>query len=304
MRAIVVGIDGAIGRALTTALQQRRITVYGTTRHAGAMTAGLTVLDLADPASAHIALPDAEVAFFCAAMARFDDCRRHPDLAHMVNSTVPVALARRLAAAGLRVILLSTSAVFDWRLPHSLGSRPPCPLTAYGRTKAEAEAGFLSLGDAAAVVRFAKVLAPESTLFNGWIDALREGRQIRAFTDSRMAPVPLTDAVAALLAVAEAGQGGIYQLSSTHDIDYFEAARHLARRLGRGTRLVSEASARESGISPEEITAFSSLDSSRLAALTGRPPPDPFAAIDQTFGRVLALSSTNAEPHERLPSRA
>jgi dTDP-4-dehydrorhamnose reductase len=287
MRTIVIGIDSTIGRSLATALRQRQISVYGTTRRAPAIAAGLATLDLADPASLDVALPDADVAFFCAAMTRFDDCRRNPELARMVNSTVPVALACRLVAAGVRVILLSTSAVFDWRLAQSLESRPPCPLTVYGCTKAEAEAGFLSLGHAAAVVRFAKVLSSESTLFNSWIDALRERRQIRAFTDARMAPVPLTDAVAALVVVAEAGKGGIYQLSSTHDINYFEAARYLARRLGRETQLVSKASARKNGISPEEITTFSSLECSRLAQLTGRPPPDPFAAINQTFGSVL-----------------
>lgn len=288
MKAIVVGADGGIGRALISALRCRGDTTWGTSRRSAAAENGLLALDLAEQPASAVQLPDADVAFFCAAITSFAECRRDPELARAVNVTGPSALARRLAAAGMHVVLLSTSAVFDWRVPLVAASRPTCAASVYGKLKAQAEAEFLGLGTAASVLRFAKVLTPDLKLFTGWIEALDHAQSVRAFSDLRMAPIALTDAVAALLAVADDRRGGIYQLSSATDISYLEAARYLAQGLGCNPGLVVEGLASEVGIPQEEITYFSSLDSSRLVELTGRAPPDPFAAIDTVFAPAIA----------------
>jgi dTDP-4-dehydrorhamnose reductase len=284
MKALVVGADSAIGRGLMSALVRRGDSVIGTSRRSDATARGFLALDLAERNAPAALLPKADVVFFCAAMTGFRACRENPDLARAVNATAPVALARRLVGAGSRVVLLSTSAVFDWSTPLVPPGRKTCATSVYGRTKAEAEAGFLSFGRSASVIRFAKVLEPGAKLFLDWIDALRGGRHARAFSDLRMAPVSLDDALAALLAVADDPEGGIYQYSGAVDISYLDAARHLARRLGRDTSLVVEGFAREAGIPPEEITYFSSLDSGRVADLLGRAVPDPFKVIDAVFG--------------------
>jgi dTDP-4-dehydrorhamnose reductase len=304
MKAIVVGADGGIGRALINTLRQRGDIVWGTSRRSDATTNDLLPLDLADRAASAISLPVADVAFFCAAITSFAECRRDPVLARAVNVANPSALARRLAAAGMHVVLLSTSAVFDWRVPLVPASRPTCAVSVYGKLKAEAEAEFLDIGRAASVVRFAKVLTPDLKLFTGWIEALDHEQPVRAFTDLRMAPIALSDAVTALLAVAEDARGGIYQLSSATDISYLDAARHLAGGLGRSPDLVAEGHASEVGIPQEEITNFSSLDSSRLAKLTGRAAPDPFAAIDAVFGpAIVACCAKRDNSHDRFLSR-
>jgi dTDP-4-dehydrorhamnose reductase len=124
-------------------------------------------------------------------------------------------------------------------------------------------------------------LTPDSPLLRDWATALDRGDSIDAFSDHHFAPIPLELAVQALAALADDREGGIYQLSATRDISYLEAARVLARRLGRSTELVNARSARSFGIHPSEITNYSSLDSARLADLAGIVPPDPIDVIEQ-----------------------
>jgi dTDP-4-dehydrorhamnose reductase len=293
MRSIVIGADGIVGGALLQALKRRGEIAYGTTRRSTRVTEFKLVLDLAASNVDEVLLPDADIAYFCAAITSFSECRNNPSLAHKVNVTGPVSLAGRLVAAGTRVVLLSTSAVFDWRLPHVPAAYPPCPITVYGELKAEAEKGFDALGTRASIVRFTKLLTPNLKLMTGWIETLSHNKPVIAFSDLHMAPVSIDDAIAALLAVADDCGGGIYQVSGATDISYFEAARYLAVRLGANPKLVIEKRAIDAGIPPEEIICVSSLDTSRLTDMTGWVPPDPYAVIDAVYGS--SIDSTRAQ---------
>lgn len=288
MKAIVVGIDGLLGRALGEAIRASGGEVHGTSRRQDASANGVQHLDLADPHAGEAAMPPADVAFFCAAMARFADCRANPTIARQINVLTPAALAQRLAAQGTRVVLLSTSAVYDGRAARVPSDIPPCPITDYGRLKAEAEAQFFALGPVASIVRLTKVLEPQQALFVRWIDALMCGEPVTAFTDLGLAPVSLASAIRTLLVASADPQGGIYQASANGDISYADAARHIAQRLGVDLARVTARRGAEAGIPAEQLTLLSSLDASRLAALTGEPAPDPYAVIDDVFAPTIA----------------
>lgn len=280
---LIIGINSAIGQAFAKALVERGDIVHGTTRREPAISSYPSVfLDLAAPDAMRTALPAADVAVFCAAMARFADCRAEPGRAHHVNVEAPVALARRLLDRGTRVVLLSTGAVFDGRRPRRHADEPTCPTSAYGRLKVEAEAQFLALGSAASVLRLSKVLTPQLPLFSGWLSAFSQNQRVQAFTDLHFCPLPMADVVGALLALISDG-GGIYQASGSDDIAYSEAARHLARRNGADPRLVDPRCAADHGIPSEEILRYTSLDTCRLSALTGFNPPSPFAVLNSVF---------------------
>lgn len=287
MNSFIIGGDSTIGSALADALASRGDTVYATTRRAIAASENAVHLDLATSDPDAIALPTADIAYFCAAITGFSACRANKVLARQVNVTAPTLIARRLVAAGTKVVLLSTSAVFDWRVPLVQATRPLCPVTIYGMLKAEAEAAFSPLGTAASILRVSKVLTPADGLMNGWIDELSQKRSVTAYSDHHMAPVTLDDAVSALLAISGNSEGGVFQVSGASDISYNDAARHLASRLGADPHLCIETRATESGVPPEEIICYSSMDTSRIAALTGWKAPDPYSVIDQVFRAAI-----------------
>jgi len=290
---IVIGGDSTIGSGLVRALMRRGDVVHSTTRRRILASDERLHIDLADPDVSAARLPEAEVAFFAASINGFAKARANQALARQVNVVGSASLASQLIRRGTHVVLLSSTAVFDFSEPLILADRPVSPKTVYGGIKAEAEAEFLKLGPAASVVRLTKVLTADMPVFTNWLDGLSHGQHVVAFSDLCFAPIALSDAVAALLAVADDKGGGIYQFSASTDISYAVAARHLAAKIGADPALVHEAKAVESGVPEEEIPKHTSLDMRRLALIMGRGPPDPYDAIGTVFRDVIVDARSN-----------
>jgi dTDP-4-dehydrorhamnose reductase len=286
LRILIVGSDGTIGAALSLALRAKGHAVIGTTRRqANAKLPGAIFLDLS--ADGSVSLPDVDVAVICAALARFEDCRKHPELAQRVNVDRPIEIAGQVLGRGGRVLLLSTSAVFDCLTPHRLAEDPRAPRSAYGRLKAETESRLLEVGRGASVLRLTKVVRPNAGILVDWIDSLKKGRAVTAFDDHRFCPLPLDAVVEALVAVVESGKDGLFQISGDDDISYADAARHLAAGLGLSENSVSTAGASSGGIASDEMTPYTSLDTRRLTAMTGFVPPTAIEVLESVYGRIL-----------------
>lgn len=290
MRILVIGSDSTIGAGLTAALLARGHSVVGTTRNSkNIKKPNVIFFDLASDDQP--ALPDAEAAVICAAMTRFEECHNQPDLAYRVNVEAPFAIANQLVPRGTNVLLLSTSAVFDCYEPLRKADSIPAPRSVYGRLKMEAESRLLEKGQGTAILRLTKVLSPEVGILTKWIDDLSIGKEIRAFDDHRFCPLPLCAAVDAIAAIIRSGEIGLFQLSGANDISYAEAGLHLASRLGRSSDKVVAISAAANGILINEITPYTSLDTSRLSGMTSFVPPCAFDVIDNVYGPALARAT-------------
>jgi dTDP-4-dehydrorhamnose reductase len=205
----------------------------------------------------------------------------------MTDVLTPAKIAARLAGAGVLTILLSTSAVRDCKEPGMSAERPRAPASLYGQFKAEAEEAVLKHGEFGAVVRLTKVLTPDMRLMGDWIATLRAGREIAAIRDLTIAPLTMRHVVGALIAIADARAGGIWQISGASDIAYDGIARYLAIKLGLSASLVRSITAAEKGLPAEDVTAYTSLDCARLRAAAGFVPPEPETVIDEVFGQRL-----------------
>jgi dTDP-4-dehydrorhamnose reductase len=223
-------------------------------------------------------------------MARFDECRQFPELAHRVNVEAPLDLARSLTLAGARLIFLSTSAVFDCRTPYVDEEERPAPRSVYGRLKAEAEAALLGVGPQVSVLRLTKVLKPNSGIVSDWIRKLGEGRAIRAFDDHRFCPLRVEDVVRAVLALIERGEDGVYHVSGAADLSFADVAVFLARQIGADVSQVEAVHGSGNGINDDDLTPFTSLATGRLSRLTGFVPPQPFDVLQDVYGGEIAAA--------------
>ena len=294
MRCLIIGVDGSFGGALSRSLQSLGHEVVATTRRRDHVGEHL-FLDLAAPLPV---LPQVDVAIICAAMARLDDCRRHPELAHRVNVAAPFELARTLTRAGARVILLSTSSVSGCLVPHVEENASPAPRGAYARLKAEAEARLLELGSRISVLRLTKVVKPNSGLLSEWIRHLGDGKPVRAFDDSRFCPLTAAHVVDAIAAVIQDGRGGVYHLSGAADVSYVEAVKFFAQRIGVATDLVEPVHGVDSGLPYEELTPFTSLATSRLSRLNGFVPPDALEVLQDVYAPEIAAARIALAAHQ------
>jgi len=297
-RALIIGADGVIGSALYEHLTRRGMTVFGTTRRKAKVDMGRSLyLDLNQPQTLFDKLPDVDVAIICAAMARFADCRAQPDLAHRVNVIAPAELAQRLVERGTFVVRLSSSAVFDCRTPRVHADQPTAPRSVYGRLQAEAEKALLAIGYRTSVLRLTKIITSDFPLIRNWIAILAAGGSIEAFEDHTLCPLPLAAAVDAATTVLEHREGGIFQVSGASDISYADLARYLVRRLGLSSDRVIPVRAVDRGVLADDVTAYTSMDTTRLTAINGFIPPDPLAIFADVFGQLFA------KPYETLEGR-
>jgi dTDP-4-dehydrorhamnose reductase len=294
LRCLIVGADGSFGGALSGELRARGHSVAVTTRRRDRATPeGAMFLDLAD---AIPRLPGADVAVICAAMARFEDCRRFPELAHRVNVLAPLELARTLTRAGTRVILLSTSAVFDCRKPHMGETEAPAPRSAYGRLKAEAETRLLDLGGLVSVLRLTKVVKPGVGILSQWIRLFGQGKTVQAFDDHSFCPLPVGAVVDAISILVDQGQSGIYHVSGAADISFAEAARYLAAQVGVPSVRVDAVHGNGNGIASEDLTPFTSLATERLSELSAFIPPNPQDVLQDVYSAEIHAARNMLAP--------
>lgn len=249
---LVVGGDGLIGKALVRALRAEAKEVYATSRRPEPRDANVVPLDLTrdpddlfrDRRIQEIASGGRLTAFVSAAITKIAECEQDPERTRRINVTNTVGLGKKLLEAGARVIFLSSNAVFSGGMPFPTETDAPSPNNNYGRQKAEAEQSLLrthaALPDAPPlmIVRLTKVVDRTAPLIAGWIDSLRAGLPIKAFADRRLSPVSLGHVVSSLIAVGKAGITGVYHVTGTDDLSYYEFARLLAFSLAADPDLV------------------------------------------------------------------
>ena len=286
--SLVIGADGMIGRSLADRLTEMGERVLTTTRRSEDISNQKIFLDLSNDVT-EVNLPDnISVVYLCAAVTGMDACRKNPSHSETVNVHNAVLLAEKLLAGNAFVIFLSTSSVYDGSIAYRKAESAPCPLTEYGRQKAETERQLLGLGDNVSVVRLTKVVESSMHLFGAWIQSLNEGKVVRPFSDMAVSPVPLHIVVNVLYRVAKYRLPGIIQVSGERDVTYAEIAFRIAQRMGVDNSLVQPVRSKESNIYVESVPSHTTLDTDRLRNEIEIETPDVMSTIDSVIDTLMA----------------
>ena len=287
---LVVGADGLIGRALADHLVSAGKQVIETTRRRDRATKKRVFLDISRDISRWSPPRDISVAYICAGVSSLEECRKYPIKSVIVNVNNTVELSKILVKRGIFVIFLSTNLVYNGSVPFRKADEPVCPLTEYGRLKANAERQLLSLGKSISVVRFTKVLGATIPLFEGWAKALKNDEAIHPFSDMVIAPVSIALAVDVLCRVGEVSLPGVLQVSGNKDITYKQVAMHIAEHIGCKSSLVQAIKFVEAYPDAEAAPTYTTLNTSRLRIELKIKPPNIWslinAIIDQNFEQL------------------
>ena len=210
-------------------------------------------------------LPKCKTAYICAGVTSTKECEEHPEETRRVNVENTIKLADKL---GCHVVFLSSERVFDGSKPFRKVTDEVCPVTEYGRQKAEVEKVLLGMG--ACVIRFSKVIGWGVPLFEGWIDALKKGHIIYPYSNMSMSPLPVSFAVDFIERVGKFK--GLYQVSALEDISYDRIAYHIANYMGVPLDLVSPYDAKIGHVN-------STLDDNGISKQVGLNIPDSWDTI-------------------------
>jgi dTDP-4-dehydrorhamnose reductase len=198
-------------------------------------------LDITDQAAVAAGLDAAkpDVVVNCAAWTAVDDAESHEDDALAVNGTGAAHVAGACAAAGARLVHLSTDYVFagDAAGPYGEGD-PAGPRTAYGRTKLAGEQAVMQLLPGAGyVLRTAWLYGAHGPSFVSTMVRLeRERPAVDVVTDQRGQPTWTADLAAKIVELgASQAPAGIYHATSSGEATWFDLTREIFRLLGADT---------------------------------------------------------------------
>ena len=185
-----------------------------------------------------------------AAMTNVDACESQRELAWKINVHGVENLVDVARMIGAKIIHVSTDYVFDGlRGPYGEDDRPN-PVNYYGKTKLASE-NVLRTGDvhfaiARTIVLYGtgKNVKQNFALFV--INALKEGKPIRAATDQVSNPTHVHDLAFGILRIVEQDAEGIYHLSGSERLSRHEFAHRVAHVFGFDPDLIT-------GVKSEEL---------------------------------------------------
>ncbi|OGW65460.1 MAG: dTDP-4-dehydrorhamnose reductase [Nitrospirae bacterium RIFCSPLOWO2_02_FULL_62_14] len=238
MRILITGASGQLGHELQHVLQDQQLTL-----------ADLPEFDVTKAGvEKRVTAAQPDVIIHAAAYTDVDGAEREPAQAMAVNAVGTERVARGAAAAGARLLYLSTDYVFDGRqgVPYRETDRPN-PLSVYGRSKYEGEQQALAHCPNALVIRTAWLYGTHGKNFVKTI--MRQASQqseLRVVSDQRGSPTHAGDLASAIKQVLGTNLKGIVHATGAGDCTWYELAREIVSLTGSPAR-VQPISTAESG---------------------------------------------------------
>jgi dTDP-4-dehydrorhamnose reductase len=142
-----------------------------------------------------------------------------------------VALAA--AAAGARLVHVSSDAVFSGAAPRYDEACRPDPVTPYGAAKAAAETAVKCITPAAVIVRTSLIIGDGDSKHERLVHALASGAEAGVlYTDEVRCPVHVTDLASALLELAASPDAGVCHVAGPDAVSRYEFGLLIAARDG------------------------------------------------------------------------
>jgi len=294
-RLLVTGVSGLLGLNLaylaadqfhvTGVLRQERAATMEVAREARfeTVTADLTqpedierLLELAKP----------DIVVHCAAMTDVDRCEGNPEEAYQANVRLPGMLACAAARKGVKLLHISTDAVFDGLQGNYTESDTPNPIHTYARTKLEGEYAVANANPDALIARvnfYGWSWQGRRSLAEYFFNNLSQGNAVFGFSDLIFCPLLVNDMVEILLRMVEHDLSGIYHVVSAECQSKFMFGRMLAREFGFDENLVLPGSSRDSEMRAPRSPLLS-LNCEKLARALGEALPAQQPAMNRYAG--------------------
>jgi dTDP-4-dehydrorhamnose reductase len=223
-RLLVTGGNGSLGRRVVLRAPAAGWEATGTYLSAPAATATVH-LDIRDAAQVRRVVaqlrPDA-IVHAAAGRDRSDWPATADGAAHVA-----------LAAAGIRLVHVSSDAIFSGKLGEYDEDALPDPVYAYGAAKAAAETAVRAIDPAAAIVRTSLIMGDGRGAHELLTHDLIAGRVKGAlFTDEIRKPVHVDDLADALLELAGGDYAGVLNVAGADAVSRYELGVLVARRDG------------------------------------------------------------------------
>ena len=278
MKLLISGASGLLG--LNLALEASNVhTVVGVDQQKLVNTPFEMMNDnLLEPGAVERVLDSAKPDWLihCAALANLEACEVNPELARRLNTNLPQEVAAACKQRGIRMVQISTDAVFDGTKNDAYTENDvPNPPGIYAKTKMAAEQAVLKSNPDAIVARvnfYGFSPSGSRSLAEFFINNLSAGKPINGFTDIRFCPTFVGDLANLLLAMLGKGLHGVYHTVSTKCMTKYDFGIALAKKFGLDETLITPISVKESNLIARRAHNLC-LDTHKLSTALDTPVP-------------------------------
>ncbi len=277
-KLLITGASGLLGLNLSLAAAGR-YEVTGLVNQHALPGAPFTVLqaDLTRPGEFARALKAAKPDWVvhAAALANVDACEKDPAASARMNADLPGEVAWACCEAGVRLVHVSTDAVFDGVAGGYTETDQPNPQGVYARDKLAGERAVQQAYPEAAIARvnfYGWSLQGQRSLAEFFYYNLAAGRPVRGFTDVLFCPLHAGALGEILLEMLARGLGGVYHVLSREHQSKYAFGMALARRFNLDTDLIDPISVFDSGLVAKRSPNLT-LSVERIEAALGHPMP-------------------------------
>lgn len=170
-----------------------------------------------------------------AGLASVERCESDPHLAHHINVTLALNVAKACKRLGVGLVHISTDQLFSGEEPFISENHPVDPVNTYGKTKAEAENEVMDTYPQALVIR---------TNFYGWgtsyrhsfsdviINALRSGSNLTLFKDFFYTPILIENLALAAHDLIDIKASGIFNVVGDDRTSKYQFGLKVAEKFG------------------------------------------------------------------------
>jgi len=252
---LVTGVSGLLGLNFALAVdgKQHQVTGVANTAPMTWATFKNVQVELTSPGAVEelVETYKPEVVLHCAAMANVDACEADPALANRVNAELPGLIAEICRKHSVRMIHISTDAVFDGNKGNYVEGDEPNPLSVYASSKLAGEKAVLSANPDALVARvnfYGWSAAGNRSLAENFVHDFLAGKQLMGFTDIFFCPMNILDLSALLVEVSALDLHGIYHMVGAEAMSKYQFGVRIAEKFGFDVGFIKPVSVTQSGL--------------------------------------------------------
>lgn len=244
---LIIGASSFIGRHLFDYCKQNGIDVFGTyythSYNDEWIRFDICTDDLNDLCEHSLKgkFPDAVI--ICGANASIDSCKRNEDASNQLNVIDTKRLIDQAKAMGIKVVFLSSVAVFDGNKELYTEDDIPNPPTLYGRQKLQVEQYMSNHLKDYLIFRISRASGNcygEKDIFNEFYNKIVNREEIICLRNQSFCLTNVDDIAKGIVKALERNIIGLYNLSSANYITRYELAKIYSNKMFEGYEKIVE----------------------------------------------------------------
>ncbi len=294
MRLLVTGTSGLLGLNLSWIAHKSGHEVFGwvNSRLLSHTPFKVDTVDLLDTSlisdkidSIH---PDAII--HCAAVANLEEAESNPDMAYRINTLASGEIASLATRHNIKLIYISTDAVFNGVKGNYVETDTPEPNNVYAKSKLAGEWAVEEANPDAIIARvnfFGWSLSGQRSLAEFFFNRLQAGLPMNGFTDVFFCPLYVEHLSKILLDMINSNLSGLYHVISPQTISKYEFGLSIAKRFNFNPSLISPKSVKESDLQAVRSLNLT-LSPEKLQQALGKKLPNQAESLEAFYDSWLA----------------